>query len=190
MIPKDDFEAAYWGDCTNTYDEESKQYVYATFMRIPRVGFSFDGRGASVLDIGGGPVSMLLKTTGAGVRMVADPGASYWPTWVMHRYGCAGIEVNPVRGEDLAIPSGFYGEAWIYNVLQHTDDPERVIANARKVAPVLRIFEWVGVPAHEGHPHELHEEELLKWLGPGHGSTGYVNEGGAVGTFYAGVFRA
>jgi 2-polyprenyl-3-methyl-5-hydroxy-6-metoxy-1,4-benzoquinol methylase len=34
-----------------------------------------------------------------------------------------------------------YDEVWIYNCLQHTQDPELIIQNAKKSAKILRIFE-------------------------------------------------
>ena len=55
------FESEYWGDCCNTYDEDQKHYVYAKYMGLMAVGYSFSMSGKSVVDIGGGPTSMLLK---------------------------------------------------------------------------------------------------------------------------------
>jgi hypothetical protein len=48
-----DVKAAYWGDCTNTFDEEQKHYVYARYMGLGRKHYSFDAQGRRVLDIGG-----------------------------------------------------------------------------------------------------------------------------------------
>lgn len=49
---------------------------------------------------------------------------------------------------------------------------------------MLRIFEWLDIPAHDGHPQELKKDLLDKWIGqPGwttHVSTGpYVEYFGA-----------
>jgi hypothetical protein len=58
-----------------------------------------------------------------------------------------------------------YDEAWCYNVLQHTRDPQQVIEVMKRSARVIRMFEWVGIPVHPGHPHELKSELLAKWGG-------------------------
>ena len=57
----EEFEKEYWGNCANTFDEDQKHYVYAKFMELPRMHYSFDAKGKRILDIGGGPSSMLLK---------------------------------------------------------------------------------------------------------------------------------
>jgi hypothetical protein len=85
------------------------------------------------------------------------------------------------RGEDV-IEEGF-DEAWIYNCLQHTDDPELIIQNALKSAKTLRIFEWIDVPAHDGHPIELTKKKLDAWIGKD-GQTIRLAESGCFGKAY------
>lgn len=156
-----EYEKAFWGDCTNTYDEEQKQYVYARYMGLWREGYGFDLGNKSVVDIGGGPVSLLLKCRNLGMCTVVDPLP--YPKWTQARYSIKGITVNVVRGESFR--GRGYDEAWIYNCLQHTDDPGLIIQNAKEAANVLRIFEWIDIPPHPGHPHQLTEESLNHWLG-------------------------
>lgn len=181
------FEAAYWGDCCNTFDEERKHFVYAHLMGIPCVGYSFDARGASVIDIGGGPVSMLLRCLG-NMRgcIVSDPLMERFPQWVRRRYWEKNIWTMGLAGEEIDVIGG-WDESWIYNVLQHTIDPEKVVANARRAAKVVRLFEWIDIPPHEGHPHMLTEADLSCWLGgPGHVQE--LAEGGCFGRSFSGVF--
>jgi len=171
-----EWERQWWGDCTNTFAEEAKQITYAHRMGLVN---ETDGghwplynlRGMSVLDIGGGPTSMLLKTHGRGQCVVADPCP--YPQWVHARYLVAGIGYRQIAGEELLDPTASdnlvdhkkFDEAWIYNVLQHTDDPKLIIKNARALANRVRIFEWIDIPPHPGHPHELKERTLNEWLG-------------------------
>lgn len=190
------FELQYWGDCTNTYDEESKQYVYARLMGLKRAGFSFDASSKSVIDIGGGPVSMLLKCVHRGeLCVVVDPLMNRYPSWVRDRYRTADIASIGATGENVVDAlmlkpdaCNKFDEAWIYNCLQHVEDPAWIISNARALAPVLRIFEWINIPAHEGHPHTLTREKLDEWIG----GTGNVikldGESGCYGEAYYGVF--
>ena len=185
-------EDMWWGTCANTWHEEQKQFACATRMGLlPSWNCAhpptFNLGGRSVLDIGGGPVSLLLKCVNFKEATVADPGE--FPEWVIARYKHCGIHYSKARGEDLAFSRGHgdFDEAWIYNVLQHVDDPARVIENARAWARTIRIFEWIDIPPYDGHPHMLTKSGLEEWLG----STGFaanVNENGAVGRAFYGVF--
>jgi hypothetical protein len=174
------FESQYWGDCCNTFDEDQKHYVYARYMGLKQVGYSFDVAGARIIDIGGGPTSMLLKTINLGDRaLVVDP--LQYPSWTYARYEAKGIESLVMRGEDICVTS--FDEAWIYNCLQHTDDPELIIRNAFNAAKTLRIFEWVDVPPHDGHPIELTKQKLDAWIG-NEGQTIRLAESGCFGKAY------
>jgi len=181
-------ETAWWGDCANTWHEEQKQFVYAKRMGLQANWAcahppTYDLEGHSVIDIGGGPVSLLLKCVNKGRAVVADPGS--FPEWVTERYSACGIEYWRTDGEDI---SGYtFDEAWLYNCLQHVNDPDIVIARARELAPVIRLFEWIDIQPYAGHPHLLTEENLNHAL-QATGFTARVDESGAVGRAYYGVF--
>lgn len=175
-----EWESSWWGDCCNTFQEELKQTVYARLMKI-----DYDLRGSSVLDIGGGPISLLLKCRNRGNCYVVDPLKV--PEWVKQRYRENNIIFASRKGEELQNHPKV-DETWIYNVLQHTENPELVIQNARKCSKIIRIFEWIEEPISDGHIHTLHEEELNKWLG-GYGKTYQLNENGCHGLAYAGIFK-
>lgn len=173
------FESEYWGDCTNTFDEDQKHYVYAKYMGLQQDHFSFNVFGKTILDIGGGPTSMLLKTKNLKSGLVCDP--LNYPHWTTLRYLEKNINVKVIRGEDV-VEEG-WNEVWIYNCLQHTDDPAKIISNALKAAKVLRIFEWVDIPPHEGHPQMITKEFLDKCIGK-EGNTVQLAENGCFGRAY------
>ena len=157
-----EFERGYWGNCCNTFDEEQKHYIYAKYMGIQRSHYSFIlPENSRILDIGGGPCSMLLKTKNLEYGLVVDP--IQYPHWTMLRYGEMNIAYDVKPGEEVD-KTGF-DEVWIYNCMQHAIDPAKIIENAKRAAPRLRIFEWVDIPAHDGHPHMLTEEALNSWIG-------------------------
>lgn len=186
MIMEDyTFEKQYWGDCCNTFDEDQKHYVYARLMGLQRQHYSFDVFDRSILDIGGGPSSMLLKTINLKSGKVVDP-ISYL-RWTRSRYHIKKIKVEVKTGEEVT-DTGF-DEVWIYNCMQHAIDPGKIIANARRAASVLRLFEWIDVPAHDGHPHELTENNLNNWIGAA-GKTINLAENGCYGRAYYGVFQS
>ena len=97
------------------------------------------------------------------------------------RYDKKNIEYWKIKGEDLNEEN--WDEVWIYNCLQHVDDPEKIIKNALKAGKVLRLFEWINIPPHPGHPHELTEEKLNEWIGA-KGNTIQLAESGCYGTGY------
>ena len=179
-----EFERRYWGNCCNTFDEDQKHYVYASLMGLTLQHYSVILDNISVMDIGGGPSSMLLKCEGLTHGLVVDP--IQYPQWSRDRYSSMNIDVKVDVGENVT-ETGF-DEVWIYNCMQHAVSPATIIANARAAAPVLRIFEWIDIPAHDGHPHELTEESLNRWIG-GKGSTIQLAQQGCYGKAYFGVFE-
>jgi hypothetical protein len=160
-------EKKYWGNCLGmtTWGEFVKQEMYGREMGL----FDAYGNGQgeldmqhqSVLDIGGGPGFLTLPCINAGQLIVADP--CIWPESVYRRYRKYGIEYSRSAGEELHGFGGF-NEVWIYNVLQHVQDPAKVLTNAITCGKVLRVFEWCHIPADTCHPHVLTPEKLLNWL--------------------------
>lgn len=186
------WEAEWHGNCVNSLGEEYKQIAYARRMGLKpfhngKSPFNFNLNGASVLDIGGGPYSLLLKCENRGTCVVADP--CDYPSWVNQRYIMAGITLAKVKGEDLdkVSPGHPFDEVWIYNCLQHTEDPEKIVQNARKLGKIVRLFEWIETGVADGHLHNLTEEKLNAWLG-GTGKVERINENTAVGLCYFGIF--
>ena len=185
------FEEQFWGNCVNTFSEELKQRVYADYMGLPLVrtgphGFGYDLRGKRILDIGGGPVSILLKSVNC-TGSVVDP--CRFPDWVSLRYATNNIAFYRRAGEDVDyFPRHSFDEVWIYNVLQHTDDPGKIIANAKHCAPRLRIFEWVDLPAYPGHPQEITQAKLETWIGMPGKVTEFRGENECHGKAFHGCF--
>lgn len=182
-----EWEGQWWGNCCNVLGEEQKQLLYADRMGLRafhdgKSPYNFDLGGASVLDIGGGPCSLLLKCIDV-VGKVVDP--LEFPAWVLMRYQAAGIEFERVKGEE--INEADFDEVWLYNVLQHTENPVEVIRNAQQAAGLIRIFEWIDMPTNEGHPHSLTEAQLNNWLG-GEGKVEQLTGPHTTGMAYYGIF--
>ena len=181
-----EFESNWWGDCLDTVGEEIKQRTYNRLMGLTSYGY--DLKGKSVIDVGGGPVSLLLKYKNRGICAVVDPLKV--PNWVVERYMENGITFHNIPAEELdnfALDIDF-DMCLIYNVLQHTKDPKKIIQNALSLCKELHIFEWIETGVSDGHIHTLKEVELNKWLG-GEGRVEEINENGCIGTCYYGVFR-
>jgi len=126
---------------------------------------------------------MLLKAKNLALGMVCDPIT--YPSWVYERYRAKGILYLVQSGED--VDSYGWDEVWMYNVLQHCKDPKKIIENAKKAAPVLRIFEWIDFPPHQGHPQMLTASNMSSWLGAP-GVVTKLSEPGLRGNTFSGVF--
>lgn len=182
------WERGWWGNCTNTLGEQAKQLEYAARMGLHfwhngKTPYTLPMPGRRVVDLGGGPVSLLLLSTGLERAVVVDPLPM--PGWVEWRYQEAGIELVSRPAEEFD-ETGF-DEAWIYNVMQHVQDPEQICRVARRAARLVRVFEWIDTPATAGHPHSLHEAELDRWLG-GVGRTTRLSHPQLTGLCYFGIF--
>lgn len=193
-------EAGYWGDCLGwvTWIEFCKQEMYGRELGLfadfgDGMQGEFDMQGKSVLDVGGGPLSMTLRCTRAGRLTVVDP--CRWPPSAMRRYRNYGIEFIQAAGEEIdqvLSPVVHYDEVWIYNVLQHVRDPEAILQAVRPFGDLLRIFEWVWIPADDCHPHVLTPEGLKKWLAwadPVITREQRLQEFGANATAFCGIFK-
>lgn len=184
------WESDWHGNCINSYWEETKQIVYAKRMGLnPQFDNGkypvLDLEGKSVCDIGGGPYSLLLKAINHTNSIVVDP--CDYPAWTTHRYMANKIAVIKLAAEDYT-PVEVFDEVWIYNCLQHTIDPQKIIENAKEISKIIRIFEWVDNGVSIGHPHDLKEDKLNKWLG-GVGKVEDMNEDGCHGKACYGIFK-
>ena len=195
-IKAQEWEKWWWGTCINSLFEEEKQIIYAKKMGLDLVGnektpYVFDLHGASILDIGGGATSLLLKCVNF-TGEVLDPLPM--PEWVKERYHEAGIDLIQEKAEAILNEVTFcdkeasYDEVWIYNVLQHTESPKMVIDNAKQLGKIIRIFEWLNTPISDGHLHTITKEQLNEWLG-GEGKVEVMNTRPTIGIAYYGIFK-
>lgn len=152
---------------SNSLNEEMKHQTMAAHMGIPFDNMHrIDLNGATVLDMVGGPVSILLKTHNTRRRIVVDPLVDEWPQWIRDRYEYAGIETVASRGEDFD-QREVADLVLIYNCLQHVSDPVEVLRHAvASLVPggTLRIFEWVNTGVSDGHIHNLTKDFLTATL--------------------------
>ncbi len=185
------WEKKWWGDCTNTFGEEIKQLLYVKRMGLKftpdkSTPYRIEMQGKRVLDIGGGPTSLLLKCVDVD-GTVADP--IVWPGWVLERYRRAEIKYVQIKGEELLKNVWIFDECWIYNCLQHVERPEIVLKKVMRIGKIVRIFEWIETGTNSGHPQNLTEAKLNYFLG-GIGAVEEIKgESGCWGKCYYGIFK-
>lgn len=150
------WERDWWGlDWSPKWDDEiRKQNGYFRLIGFPD---DRDFGDKTVLDVGCGPVSMLQRSRHGFARGV-DPLAVSEET--LKRYADAGIEFLNIKAEEMPVDRQF-DEVWIYNCLQHTQDPHEILRRmvaSTKAGSVIRVFEWIDLGICPGHPQNLTEE--------------------------------
>lgn len=148
----------------NTFTEENKQLkIYTPRLKFTTDPWHFvDFQNKSVIDIGSGPTSLLLKAKNLKKGYVIDPLMDKFPQWILDRYNFTKLTPISATGEDFKQEADM---GLIYNVLQHVVDPQKLIENVKKQVKEIRVFEWINVPSDDKHPHVLTAENLDKWFG-------------------------
>lgn len=195
-------ELGFWNTPGAELGEQLKQLTYAKYLGLQ---FEHDGNspfvinktGMNIVDIGGGPVSLLLKTK-AWLKIVIDPCP--YPKWVLDRYSANGVDWMKMPGEDFTDMMPQADEIWMYNVLQHTSDPQKIFHNIYdnlKEGGTFRFVDWVDTPTNAAHPVSLTYQEVGEMIiaagftsDPGiYLNEKEINENQAVGKIAYGIFK-
>lgn len=114
-----------------------------------------------ILDIGGGPKSLLMGTFGYGTSTIIDP-----VDYPAHIEGLGNllaskkITFRNCTAEDIVDEYDNYDEVWCYNTIPHTDTPEKFLLSlVRKLKDggIIRIMEPMHKP-YLNHPTEVTKE--------------------------------
>jgi ubiquinone/menaquinone biosynthesis C-methylase UbiE len=140
----------------HNHDEETKQKYYGLLMGL---SFFYDCEGQSILDVGGGPDSMLLRSKNFSKARIVDPGD--YPSSVINTYKEKNIEYVQELAEDYTSNEQF-DEVWIYNVLQHTVNTKQIIENSiRSANKRIRFLDWGYTKPFRGHPQTITTRYLI-----------------------------
>jgi len=161
------FERTSWGNMiyvTPDNGEVIKQNTYATEMGISEsIDFeTIDLKGKSVIDIGAGPISLLLRSKNFSSATAIEP--LFYSEEVDNIYKSHGVELKRLPAENID-ETEVYDEVWMYNCLQHTMSPSSILNKIKTLGKRIRIFEWINIPEHEGHPQEMKVEHFVDILG-------------------------
>jgi len=192
-------ERAYWYPKTDALhaerraEEAARQAWYAGLLFVDLA------RPASVIELGAGPQGLLTRTRQArAARLVAVEPMPLRPDDAA-RYDAAGAALWTVPVEALA--DSFprmdpFEEVWMTNLLQHVEDPARVLGIATRLATRrLRLFEWLEEPVSIVHLHTLHADAIGAQLAAAGFTPEYLTEGQATSCgrwsqrFVAGLWR-
>lgn len=58
-----------------------------------------------------------------------------------------------------------FSEIWLFNVMQHVQDPEKFIAKAKRIGRTIRFFEPIDWPIEMYHPFSYTIDDYKRWFG-------------------------
>ena len=155
------YERESWGDnifVTPSNGEVIKQNTYAKLLElVDSEQFNYiNVNNKSILDVGCGQTSLLLRTKNFKRAVGIEP--LFYSNEVNQEYAKHNIQLIAIPAEEMDFAENEFDEVWMYNVLQHTYDPTLILNKCFKYGKTVRIFEWLDIPPHEGHPHEFKQE--------------------------------
>lgn len=166
MITRERWEQAHKGEQEawksiserSVEEMESKESAYTRHAPVMFL-LRDDIKGKRILDIGGGPISILLHFDTYN-SLVVDPilpAPKFIENYLRH-----GINFFRGKGEDYLTDwtDEKFDEVWLYNCLQHVQSPSFILYNLRQVAPILRISEPMGTGTDLLHPHRFEKESF------------------------------
>lgn len=162
------YEKESWGDniyVSNENCEVIKQNTYAKLMGLTNNDqfTELDMQQKTILDVGCGPVSLLLRCKNFKRAVGVEP--IFYGNEVDECYKKHGVELLHIPAEEMNFHVNEFDEVWMYNVLQHVYDPDLILKNILHCGKKFRIFEWIDIPPHEGHPHMLTAAWFIDKLG-------------------------
>lgn len=135
------------------YSESYSQY-------FKWLGIDPDLKGKSIIEIGPADVPALYFCENYSQSCIIEPMPS---TLLYELVFDLPICLSMVVAEDNDINN--CDEVWLFNVLQHVLDPDKVVDNCKKWAKTIRYFEPVDQPISDCHPHAPTQDDFKRWFG-------------------------
>jgi hypothetical protein len=132
----------------NHYGKTYRQYF--KFLGIEK-----DLKGKKVAEVGPADFPALMVCTGVGQSFIVEP----MPSDILKTFQ---IPIVTKLAEDVDFSD--CDEVWLLNVLQHVQDPYKIVENAKK-AKVVRWFEPINYGVDECHLWNLTLEMFKEWFG-------------------------
>jgi len=119
-----------------------------------------DLKGKSVIEIGPGRISGLLFCQNYSKSYIIEP-TEY--EGINHLYEDLNLEIIKKTVEEIELPK--VDEIWIFNVMQHVQDPDFLIEKCKKSSSVIKFFEPIDLPINNEHPFSFSKEDFIEYFG-------------------------
>lgn len=125
------------------------------------------GNGISILEVGPANFPICVYHNTEGVCTIFEPIETSWLKTSLEQSDKLVINHRTIPFEKATVEEigGVYSEAWLFNVLQHVQDPVKVINKCKKHAKVIRFFEPINQPTDTCHLHTFDIEFFRKYFG-------------------------
>ncbi len=124
------------------------------------LGIESDLKGKKIIEIGPGRISGLLFCENYGESYVIEP-TEY--EGIEYLYTGKNIKIIKERAEDMDLPQ--VDEVWIFNLMQHVQDPDLLIEKCKKCSKIIRFFEPIDLPTNREHPFTYSKDDFFEYFG-------------------------
>jgi hypothetical protein len=141
--------------------EQSYKHYENTFnYYFKYLGIDKDLQGKTVIEIGPARCAGLLYCENFGESYIMEPTVY---EGVQEYYDSKGINIIRELYEDCDSPD--VDEIWMFNLMQHVQDPDALISKAKKHAKVIRFFEPIDLGTNLEHPFTFSEADYRDYFG-------------------------
>lgn len=146
-----------------TWSEKAKEYkeMYSTYLAV--LGFDIAGSGSvnKVLEVGCADVPMLYFVKCKNAH-ICEPMPSKLLNNICYEND---FTQHSCKFEDMPEPAELFNEIWLFNVMQHVQDPEKFIEKAKRIGRTIRFFEPIDWPIEIYHPFSYTIDDYKRWFG-------------------------
>ena len=138
--------------------EERFGHAYGLYFKYTKVNQNLKGK--RIIEIGCSNYPALHYCHNYGTSYIIEPLVS---THLLKYLQHSSIALYPCAAEDVNFP--VVDEVWLFNVLQHTMNPDLIIAKSKAAADIIRFFEPIEYGTDGMHLHDFTMEYFTKHFG-------------------------
>ena len=138
-----------------TKDEGVKHYAKSYENYFHFCGIDKNIKNKLIAEIGPADFPALAFCDNIGYSYIVEP----LPSDILKTFG---IGIVQKKAEELSF--GQCDEVWLFNVLQHVEDPDKIVENAKMAKKVI-FFEPINYGVDTCHLHNLTMEMFKDWFG-------------------------
>ena len=137
------------------YDTGYRHYAESYEQYFKYLGIDRNCEGEQIIEIGPADFPALAYCYNTEQCKIIEP----MPSEYLKRFG---IEIIEEMAEDVKYEAT---EVWLFNVLQHTLNPEKIVRRAKQQSQCIRYFEPIDYGVDECHLWNLTEKMFKEWFG-------------------------
>jgi hypothetical protein len=124
------------------------------------LGIETDQKGKRIIEVGPANVPALVFCENYGRSLIIEP----MPSERLDRI-TQSMNVDIIKQPAENVKVSGYDQVWIFNLLQHVIDPEKLVENLKTMAEKIYFFEPINTKISVNHPHSLKIEDFKRWFG-------------------------